>query len=969
MFMRKVAFSLLILFLTAISAGAQTETGSVSGSVLDQQGSAIPGSLVTLQGPDATFQFVTDQHGAFRFLYLQPGTYQLTATLDGFETMSRELVVATGHNVDLALSLKVAGVATTVSVTAAAPILDAKATGTATTVGRDELDAIPTSRDVFALARITPGVLLDRLNVGGNETGQQPTVVSKGTRPQDTVWTLDGIVITDMAAAGQSPTYFNFDNFDEVRVSTAGQDIQQQTGGVGFNMITRRGTNKFHGTARGYFTNDAMEGSNVPAELQTGSSPVTPATADHTSQISDFGFDAGGPIVADKAWFYGSYSSQDIQLYRHSLSAVDSTQLKDPEIKLNWQADAKNMISFLWFNGSKVKDNRSPGTPGITFDAPSATFHQDNAYTSNPLHGLFRVSNDHVVNGNLYVSANYAYYNTGNALTPEGGMDMSSGRSLVTGQSYGSTSATISTRPQQTVNADAHAFMTLGGFAHDIQFGSGYRTVDAWAQTIWPGNGILALQNTTTDLRAQVFRQGNGGNTANYFDVYAGDTLSKGRATLDVGLRFDHQGGKADASTITANPTFPTLVPGVQFPGYASPFTWNTFSPRAGLTYALDESRKTIARVSYSRFAAQLSPTTIGYDNPASTAGSATYRWVDLNGDHLAEANEVQTNQFLTSGGGFNAANPTQITSANQIDPNLKAPRTSSVVAGVDRELRANLMVQASYSYTRTTDLFGNLAANITPRTGVSLSNYSAGPTLTGTLPDGTPYSVPTYVASTAAVLAGGLGFLTTTVPGYSVDYHGVELALVKRMSNRWMGRVGLGYNNAREHFSTPAGMYDTNGNPTRTVNEPLVDGGQYAPSSSASSGSGTVYTNAKWQFNANGMFVAPYAIELSGNVFGHQGYPFPIFRTQALGGESLNVMVTPTIDYFRYDNVWNTDLRVAREFKAQALSFRLMADVFNVFNANTVFVRNNNIGSSVFNQIGQNQSPRILRLGVQMRF
>ena len=104
-----------------------------------------------------------------------------------------------------------------------------------------------------------PGVLLDRVNIGGNETGQAPTVVSKGTRPQDTVWTLDGIVITDMAAAGLPPTYFNFDNFEEIQVSTAGQDIKQQTGGVGINLVTKRGTNQFHGGFRGYFANDALE--------------------------------------------------------------------------------------------------------------------------------------------------------------------------------------------------------------------------------------------------------------------------------------------------------------------------------------------------------------------------------------------------------------------------------------------------------------------------------------------------------------------------------------------------------------------------------------------------------------------------------------------------------------------------------------------------------------------------------------
>ena len=961
--------SALLLLILASPAVAQTQGGSITGSVRDQQGAAVPGSDVSVQGSDATFRFTTGLDGAFRFLNLEPGTYHLTVSLSGFRTVDRDLIVAVGRNVEVPVELRVAGIAESVTVTAAAPILDATATGTATTFAKDELTHIPTARDPFSIIREVPGVLLDRVNIGGNETGQAPTVVSKGTRPQDTVWTLDGVVITDMAAAGAPPTYFDFDNFEEIQVSTAGQDIKQQTGGVGINLVTRRGTNQFHGSARGYFANDSMEGSNVPAELANMTPAVTPATADHNKQISDYGAEFGGPIRADRAWFYASYSAQDIQLVRRAGALVDKTELKNPSVKVNWQADRKDMVSFLFFNGSKIKDNRSPATTGILFDAPTATFHQDNAYSDFPLHGLWKVADDRAITPRLFLSAKYAYYNTGNALTPEGGMDMQAGRSLTTGQSFGSFSESINARPQQTASADLHAFATAFGFTHDVEGGGGFRTTDAWSLTQWPGNGILALENSPTDFRAQVFRQGNGGNRANYFDWHLGDTMAKGRATISVGLRYDRQWGKALPADIAANPAFPTLVPGLTFAGYDSPFTWSNFSPRAGLTYALDESRHTIARAAYSRYAGQLSPTTVGYINPSSVAGSATYRWVDTNGDHFAQASEINTATRLTQAGGFNPANPTAVTSANQLDPNLAAPITQSFVTGVDRELMPQVALQVNYSYTKTTDLFGNLAANITPRVGVTLADYTAGTVLTGVLPDGVSYSVPTYVANGAKVVAGGGGFLTTTVPGYTVDYHGFEAALVKRLSKGWMGRVSFGYNNAREHFSDVAGRYDTNGNPTPTVNEPLVDGGQYAPSSSASSGSGTVYTNAKWQFNANGMYVAPYGIELSTNVFGRQGYPFPLFRSQALGGESLNVMVTPAVDYFRYDAVWDADLRAARTFKIQTLSLRVIGDVFNVLNANTVLARNNNILATTFNQIAQNMSPRILRLGVEVRF
>ena len=108
--------------------------------------------------------------------------------------------------------------------------------------------------------------------------------------------------------------------------------------------------------------------------------------------------------------------------------------------------------------------------------------------------------------------------------------------------------------------------------------------------------------------------------------------------------------------------------------------------------------------------------------------------------------------------------------------------------------------------------------------------------------------------------------------------------------------------------------MIDTNGNPTPTVTEPLKDGGQFAPQSGGS-GSGTIYINAKWQFNANALYQAKWGIDLSANVFGRQGYPFPVVRTgtaAALGADSaLTILLSPEIDTFRFPNLWNTDFRV----------------------------------------------------------
>jgi hypothetical protein len=78
---------------------------------------------------------------------------------------------------------------------------------------------------------------------------------------------------------------------------------------------------------------------------------------------------------------------------------------------------------------------------------------------------------------------------------------------------------------------------------------------------------------------------------------------------------------------------------------------------------------------------------------------------------------------------------------------------------------------------------------------------------------------------------------------------------------------------------------------------------------------------------------------------------------------------VTPQIDTFRYPNLWNTDVRVSRTFHVNSASIRAILDGFNMFNANTELVRNNNIASTSFNAIAQNLSPRIFRVGVVVGF
>ena len=172
---------LALILAHALPAFGQIQGGSISGTIKDEQGGVLPGATVSAQGVDATQTFVTEATGEYRFLNLAPGPYKVTATLQGFTTIVRDnIIVSVGKSVDLPLSLKIAQVAETITVSGETPVVDTKATGTTTNFTADELTKSPTSRDPFALMRSVPGVLVDRVNIGGNETGQPERPSAEG---------------------------------------------------------------------------------------------------------------------------------------------------------------------------------------------------------------------------------------------------------------------------------------------------------------------------------------------------------------------------------------------------------------------------------------------------------------------------------------------------------------------------------------------------------------------------------------------------------------------------------------------------------------------------------------------------------------------------------------------------------------------------------------------------------------------
>ena len=231
--------------------------------------------------------------------------------LPGFKTVVREDVRLTlGFTAQIDQQLEISTVQETVTVSGESPVVDTKSTAARTTFDLDMLQNLPSARDPWVMLERVPNITMDRINVGGNQSGQQSGYISRGNGTGNNKWSLDGVDITDMSATGASPIYYDFDMLQEMQVTTGGADASQQTGGVGINFVTRSGTNRFKGSGRLLNTNEKFQADNVTDEIRAANA----GSGAPIQNINDMGFELGGPIMRDKLWFWGSYGKQDIKV-------------------------------------------------------------------------------------------------------------------------------------------------------------------------------------------------------------------------------------------------------------------------------------------------------------------------------------------------------------------------------------------------------------------------------------------------------------------------------------------------------------------------------------------------------------------------------------------------------------------------------------------------------------------------------
>ena len=996
---RIVAVAALLLLVAGGTAFAQLQTGNLYGTVTDDKGAPLPGVTVTASGQGAPQVQVTNAQGQFRFLGLSPASYQLKAELEGFSTIDYpNIVINIGRNTQIEVKLS-AAVEDVITVTAESPLLDERRISSGATVSQTELEKIPTSRDPWSVLTSTPGVLTDRINVGGNESGQQAQYVGPGSGGDQAVWSVDGVVITDMAALGSSPAYYDFDSFEEMQVTTGGSDTTIATGGVVLNMVTKRGTNEWRGSGR-YYDTDKSRGqadtsfkdSDLAAAgpwrsgnglvnnqltqfqlgLLTNGKPVpTFKQGNRIVSVEDYGAEIGGPIVKDRLWVWGAYGRQKVSLLTIA-DVSDKTDLKSYNGKLNAQIASNNSATAFILDSDKVKIGRNAGPT-----RPQETTFDQGRFGDKPT--AYKVEDTHIFSSSFYLTGLYSHVNGGFQLAPEGGLTntpfLDSG-----GVWHNSFELFNTIRPQKQYKADASNFFNTGSLSHELKFGAGYRQADVTSFTTWPNGTIVedaAAAGTSANLLVLV-RNGGASIKQTYKDAYLQDTLTSGNLTVNIGVRYDVQGGENQARTQPANQLLPNVLPQVSTSSHDIGFEWKSFTPRLGLTYALGAERKTLLRASYSRFADQLGTGTGSFLNTLNIPSYAYFYTTNTGQPHFT------TGQIIDLGAGPFAfsgnVNPFTggLLQSNALSSGLTAPKTDELLLGLEHALLPEFVVGLNLTYRKSTDLLSNdlLVFNGDPYSPANLAITGRRATradytpvhLTGFLPNGHTYDVTRYILNSNLGTRQG-GFLYNG--NDETTYKGASVTFNKRLANRWMFRGNVSYS---DWYYNNVDHPD----PTPLLGAPNRDGDAVLQGSGTGSGSkGGIYINSKWSYSFNGLYQIapdrPWGFNAALNLTGREAYPVPYFRRVQLPPNEQfalqNVLVTNRPDSFRLDNIRIVDARIEKEFSFSDFGLTLGVDCFNLFNESYVLQRNNRLAQSTSNNVREIVSPRVLRLGARLSF
>ncbi|HUS18666.1 MAG TPA: TonB-dependent receptor [Terriglobales bacterium] len=318
--MNRLAISLTIIFLLAVSAFAQINTSTITGTVEDPSKAVVANAQVTAKNDDSGVEYKTTTTGAGTFAIpsVSPGTYTITVTAPGFKTVSSKgNVLKTGLPLDVTLMLAVGASEDTVEVIESAARVETTSSAFGDVVERRQIRDLPLNgRNPLNLITLQPGLI--QRSSGNNGSGTH----INGSRDRAFNVTLDGIDINEPSVPNPQSNVFrlNTDNVQEFRIVTSGAsaDIGRNSG-ANIALASRPGTNDIHGVFFEYHRNPKTQSNDYFNNLQG-----LPKAA---SRLNQFGVEAGGPIVKNKTFWFGSWQMQRLSFTQSIAKALGSTPI------------------------------------------------------------------------------------------------------------------------------------------------------------------------------------------------------------------------------------------------------------------------------------------------------------------------------------------------------------------------------------------------------------------------------------------------------------------------------------------------------------------------------------------------------------------------------------------------------------------------------------------------------------------
>ena len=254
-----IAFCIALCVSVAVPSAAQNVGGTLLGTVVDNSGAVLPGAGVTATNTATAVARTTisDGQGRYSIADFPPGRYDVSASLSGFQTVLRRgirLVVGNSSVVDFALGIS--GVAETVTVSGAAPVVDTVSTAIGTVVEQKQMAELPLiDRSYSRLIKLAPGANEVPPATSGGQFqqffGRQPQYTVSGARPEGQVFLLDNTNVQNYwnrgSGSGQLGTTLGVEAIAKYQVLTNTYSAQFGGNGVAINAITKSGTNQFHG--------------------------------------------------------------------------------------------------------------------------------------------------------------------------------------------------------------------------------------------------------------------------------------------------------------------------------------------------------------------------------------------------------------------------------------------------------------------------------------------------------------------------------------------------------------------------------------------------------------------------------------------------------------------------------------------------------------------------------------------------